>query len=205
MLDQMANTDDTVVSQKAFIQQMSPIEKWADRFLPIYGSRLRLRETVDYYIRYSLTSLAGCDPNCNDDANSSVFLDLNLDSDLLVDAIATAESYLYTPEKMDFATQLDRSFLPDIVRMAKESKIQLILVRTKHLDMPTESSEPSALKDYIGALKAYASQNNLEVLDFSHDERLTGNLFIDSHHLTPEGRLVFTKMLAEALRPILQK
>jgi hypothetical protein len=204
-LDMLANTDDTLVIQKAFIQQMGPVEKWADRYLPLYGSRLRLRETVDYYIRYTLTNLIGCNPGCNDDANVAVFQDLNLDSNLLVEAIATAESYLYTPEQLDFAAQLDKSFLPDIVGIAKENNIQLILVRTKHLDTPTEASESAPLKNYIQALKAYAEQNGVIVLDFAHDERLTSNLFVDSHHLSEAGSVVFTKMLAEALMPILKK
>jgi hypothetical protein len=205
LVDMLANTDDTLVIQKAFIQQMGPVEQWADRYLPLYGSRLRLRETVDYYIRYSLTNLTGCNPQCNDNANTTVFQDLNLDSNLLVEAIATAESYLYTPEQMDFATQLDKSFLPDIVSLAKENNIQLILVRTKHLDDPTEASESAALKDYIKALKTYAANNGVIVLDFAHDERLTSDLYIDTHHLSPAGSTVFTKMLAEALAPILKK
>jgi hypothetical protein len=205
LVDMLANTDDTLVIQKAFIQQMSPAEQWADRYVPLYGSRLRLRETVDYYIRYTLTSLAGCNPQCNDDANLIVFQDLNLDSNLLVEAIATAESYLYTSERMDFAAQLDKSFLSDIVGLAQENDIQLILVRTKHLDDPTEASESAALKGYIQSLKTYAEQNGVILLDFAHDARLTSDLYVDTHHLSPAGSTVFTKMLAETLIPILKK
>jgi len=205
LVDMLANTDDTLVIQKAFIQQMGPVEQWADRYVPLYGSRLRLRETVDYYIRYTLTNLVGCNQQCNDDANIAVFLDLNLDTNLLVDAIATAESYLYTPDQMDFAAQLDKSFLPEIVQLAQENNIQLILARTKHLNAPTEASESTALKNYIKALKTYAEQNNVIVLDFAHDEHLTSDLYVDSHHLSPAGSVVFTKMVAEALAPILKK
>jgi hypothetical protein len=205
IVDQLANTDDTLVIQKAFIQQMSPVEQWADRYLPLYGSRLRLRESIDYYIRYSLTSLVGCDQLCNNRANLAVLDDLKLDTNLLVDAIATAESYLYTPDQMNFAAQLDKSFLPDIVELAKENNIQLILVRTKHLNAPTEASEPAELQDYVKALKAYAGENGVIVLDFAHDKRLTSDLFMDSHHLTQAGKIIFTKMLAEALIPILKK
>jgi hypothetical protein len=199
LVDMLANTDDTLVIQKSFIQQMSPAEQWADRYLPLYGSRLRLRETLDYYTRYTLTNLTGCDPQCNDNANFTVFQDLNLDSNLLVEAIATAESYLYTPKQMDFAAQLDQSFLPDIIRLAQENNLQLILVRTKHLDTPTEASESAPLKGYIQALKSYAEQNGVIVLDFAYDKRLTSDLFVDSHHLSEAGSIVFTKMLAEAL------
>lgn len=204
LVDELANTDDTLLIQKAFIQQMNPVEQWADRYLPLYGSRLRLRETLDYYIRYTLPSLAGCGPECNDQANLTVFQDLNLDANLLVEAIATAESYLYTPKQLDFAAQLDQSFLPDMVRLTNENGIQLILVRTKHLDDPTAATESAALRAYIEALKQYAAQNQVQVLDFAHDERLTSDLFADSHHLSPAGQVVFTELLAEALQPILQ-
>jgi hypothetical protein len=205
LVDMLADTDDSLVIQKSFIEQMSPVEKWADRYLPLYGSRLRLRETVDYYIRYSVPGLLGCNEQCNDDANIAVFLDLNLDANMLVEAIATAESYLYTSERMDFAAQLDKSYLPDIVELAKENNIQLILVRTKHLDDLTEASESAPLKGYIQALKDYAQQNGVIVLDFAHDERLTKDLYVDSHHLSQVGSAVFTEMLANALTPILKK
>jgi len=205
LVDELANTDDKLLIQKAFIQQMSPLEQWADRYLPLFGSRLRIRESVDYYIRYTFSSLVGCDQQCNDNANNAVFQGVNLDSNLLVDAIATAESYLYTPDQLDFSAQLDNSFLPEIVRMAKENNIQLILVRTKHLDSPTESAESAALKGYITSLKTYAKKNGVTVLDFAHDERLTPDLFVDSHHLSPAGTDVFTKMLSEALKPVLIK
>ncbi len=205
LVDMLADTDDSLVIQKSFIQQMSPLEQWMDRYLPLYGSRLRLRETVDYYIRYSLPELMGCDQACNDEANLVVFQDLNLDANLLVEAIATAESYLYTPERLDFPAQLNQSYLPEMVSLTQGNAIQLILVRTKHLDDPTEASESAPLKGYIQALKAYAEQNGVIVLDFAHDERLTSDLYVDSHHLSEAGSDVFTRMLAEALSPILRK
>jgi hypothetical protein len=202
LVDELASPDDTVLVEKAFIQQMNPLEKWGDRFLPLYGSRLRLRETVDYYIRYTLPGLVGCSKQCNDDANIAVFQDLNLDANLLVEAIATAESYLYNPERLDFASQLPQSFLPEIVDLARKNNIQLILVRTKHLNDPSAATEDASLQAYITALKQYASKNNVIVLDFAHDDRLTSDLFTDSHHLSQRGAVVFTGMLAEALNPI---
>jgi hypothetical protein len=205
LLSDFASSKDKLLIQKAFIQQMSLPEQWADQYLPIYGSRLQLRETLDYSIRYTLSSLVGCNQKCNDDANIAVFKDNNLESNLLVEAIATAESYLYTPAQLDFAAQLDNSFLPEIVSLAKENNIQLVLVRTKHLDDPTAVSESAALKGYIEDLKSFADKNNVIVLDFAHDDRLTSDLFMDTHHLTPAGAVIFTNMLAEALNPIFHK
>ncbi len=204
MVDEVAKADDTLVVQKSFVQQMNPVEKLADAYLPLYGSRLNLRESIDNYIRYSLSGWLGCDINCNDNASLAVFQDMNLDANLLVEAIATAESYLYTPNQLNFAGQLDNSYLPDMVQIARDNNIQLILVRTKHLDDPSYATESAALKDYIVALKDYAQKNDVVVLDFAHDDRLTSDLFSDTHHLTPTGEGIFTGMLAEALKPVLK-
>ena len=204
LVNELAKADDTLVIDKAFVQQMNPVEKLADGYLPLYGSRLDLRQSIDYYIRYTLTSWLGCDQNCNDNASITVFQDLNLDANLLVEAIATAESYLYTPTQLNFSGQLNNSFLPDIVQIAKENNIQLILVRTKHLDDPSFATESPVLKDYIAALKDYAKKNNIIVLDFAHDDRLTSDLFSDTHHLTLQGASIFTALLADALKPILK-
>jgi hypothetical protein len=181
------------------------VEQLADQYLPIYGSRLRLRERLDYSIRYSLPAIFGCDVHCTDKANVKVFKDNNLDPNLLIDAVASAESYLYTPDKLDFNRQLEQSFLPEMVRIARENKIQLILVRTKHLDDLDEASESAGLQNYIRALKTYAAQNNIILLDFAHDPRLTKNLYFDNYHTRKTGEVVFTNILAEALRPILNK
>ncbi len=202
-VDELATKEDANLLQKAFIEQMSLPEQWLDRYFPVYGSRLRLRETIDYYLRYSLTSAVGCDPDCNAQANIAVFEDKNIDNTLLVEAIATAESYLYTPQQLNFEKQLPRSFLPDMVALAKENDIQLILVRTKHLQYPTAASEPLALRLYAQALQTYAAQNEIILLDFSHEDALTPEMFADSHHLNHSGMLTFTRLLADALQEVL--
>jgi lysophospholipase L1-like esterase len=104
---------------------------------------------------------------------------------------------------LDFELQLPRSFLPEIVRLCKENGIQLILVRMKTLNFPVVETEPRALSEYISDLRAYLDQNDVVLLDFSHDVRLTSAHFLDAVHMNAEGRAVFTPMLADALRPYL--
>ncbi len=204
-VDELSTPEDTLLLQKAYINAMNPLEKWADRYLPLYISRLRLRETLDFYLRYSLPRLTGCDIECTDNATLQVFQDNNIDEKLLVDAVATAESYLYAPQRLDFAGQVGKSFLPDMIQMARENDVTLILVRTRNLFYPDAPSEPLALRRYIRDFKAYAAENGVTVLDFAHDERLTPDLFYDPLHLTEDGARVFTSLLAEALIPHLKK
>jgi hypothetical protein len=205
LVSQLATSNEPLFIQRSFIQQMSLVEQVADQYLPIYGSRLLLREKLDYSIRYSLPAMFGCNTACTDDANIEVFKDNNLDQNLLTDAVASAESYLYKPDKLDFNKQVGQSFLPEMIRIARKNKIQLVLVRTKHLDDLDEVSESAGLKSYIQALKIYAAKNNVIVLDFAHDQRLTEDLYFDNYHMTSAGAVVFTNILAEALLPIINK
>jgi hypothetical protein len=63
--------------------------------------------------------------------------------------------------------------------------------------------EPAALKEYRNDLSHYLQSKDIPFVDFSHSERLTPSLFVDINHLNLEGKRVLTKMLVEAIRPIL--
>lgn len=47
MLDEFATDEDTLALQLAYINSMSPIEQFADRFFPLYGQRLDLRDSLE--------------------------------------------------------------------------------------------------------------------------------------------------------------
>ena len=83
---------------------------------------------------------------------NKVFGNQNFDPDQFNRAINLAENFLYTDENLDFEHQIDRSFLPEIIRLCKENNIKLILVRTKTLRFSREVPEPPALNEYIDDL-----------------------------------------------------
>ena len=183
---------------------MTFLEKWADQYFPPYSGRLVVRQTFNERVRVLLPELlAGCDMDCADAALSPVFFRRGFENKLLKRAVSSAEDYLYTPDKLDFNKQMPLSFLPEIVRLCHENNIQLILVRMKTLRYPNQATEPRALSNYISDLTAYLDQYNVILLDFSHDARLTLDDFLDSVHMSAQGRVKFTLMLAEALQPYL--
>jgi hypothetical protein len=199
-LDEYATPDDALIIQRSYINLMNPLEKIAERYFPLYGSRLNLRETVDFYIRYYATqAMLGCNKSCTQYAMSAVFDAGNVEPNILGDAIGTAESYLYTPQALDFDRQLNRSFLPEIVRMANENGIQLVLVRAKTLRYPDENSEPPELKTYMEKLSAYLDANNVALFDYGQDDRIKTEYFYDTLHLNEQGREIFTSLIVDAL------
>ena len=203
-LDEYATPNDTLLIERAYINLMNPLEKISERYLPLYGSRLSLRESLDYYIRYSGNKLLfGCDNHCTDKAMGIVYGAANMEQNILGDAIGTAEDYLYTPGALDFNQQVNRSFLPEIVRMCRENGIQLVLIRTKTMRYPDEASEPLALKTYMENMSAYLNANGVILLDFGQDERIKTEYFYDPLHLNEQGRLIFTEMIVDSLKAIL--
>jgi hypothetical protein len=203
-IDRLAGRDESVLIQRAYVNRMNTLEKLADQYFPPFSGRLVMRQTFNERAHTLLPKiLAGCDVGCTDAALSPVFFRRGFENQLLKRAVSSAEDYLYTPDKLDFELQLPRSFLPEIVRLCKENGIQLILVRMKTLNFPVVETEPRALSEYISDLRAYLDQNDVVLLDFSHDVRLTSAHFLDAVHMNAEGRAVFTPMLADALRPYL--
>ncbi len=203
-IDRLAGGDESVLIERAYVNRMNILEKWADQYFPPFSGRLVVRQTFNERARTFLPqTLAGCDVDCADAALSPVFFRRGFENQLLKRAVSSAEDYLYSPDKLDFEAQLPLSFLPEIVRLCRENDIQLILVRMKTLRYPNQATEPRTLSEYISDLRAYLDQNDVVLLDFSHDERLTPEHFLDAVHMNAQGRAVFTPMLADALQPYL--
>ncbi len=204
-IELLASSSDQLVAQLAFVNQMNPIERWAEAYFPIYDLRLKLRERIDYQIRYTLTrDLLNCGKRCTDTAMDEELRTANLEPGLLSDAVFTAESYLYSRALLDFDRQLPRSFLPEIVRIARENGIRLIFVRSKTLLFPTKASEPLGLDAYLADLERYLRDNDVAYADLNAGESISDEYFLDLVHMRPDGRIVYTEALAKALLPFIR-
>jgi hypothetical protein len=198
-IDEFASPDDTLLIERAYINQMTALERITEAYVPLYSSRWHVRQSLDYYIRYTLGgALLDCNTNCMDNAMEVVFKAGNLDVTFLSEAIASSDEYFYTAERLDFDEQVDISFLPEVIRLARENDIQLILVRMPTLYFMEPGSEPPGLHDYMQSLAEYLSRQEVAFFDFD-DKTLSEDYFSDSLHLNERGRQVFTKELVESL------
>jgi len=155
---------------------------------------------MDADIRYIAPSLAGCDENCTDYALGEIFAGADLEPKALVDALGAAESYLYTPQQLDFDSQVERSFLPDMLQIANANNVKLVFVRIKVESGHEDSPELNA---YLARLDEYLNGHNGSLLDFGSDQHLTHDLFRDPLHLNEQGQMVFTQLVADGLKGLL--
>jgi len=203
-LDQFATAREDVLLERAYLNFMNPLEKWALAYFPLYSSRQRLADKADYYARNLLPVLfLPCKGDCLDRAHAIVFHVDNVAPAFQEKALVEEEEFLFTPRAMDFEGQAGRSFLPEIIRLARENGIRLILAHERTLLFPAAGAEPKALQEYKRALASYLKANDVTLLDFSYDPRLPDDYFADVLHMNETGKAAFTQMLAEALLPLL--
>ena len=203
-IDEFAGPKDGELVKKAYLNQMNPLEKWAEAWFPPFGSRWNVRQAADAHIRYTMPRLQlGCDQPCMDNAMGVVFGDDNMDPNFLSGALAAADDYLYSDEALDFDQQVGESFLPDLIQLTREHGIQLVLVRMRILRFTAPGSEPPALRTYNEKLTAYLAANGVVYLDYSGEQLLTREAFDDPLHMNEQGQVIFTEMLGEDLLEVI--
>ena len=206
LLDDFARPREPLVTELAFINHMSAVEKIAEQYIPLYSARWELRTRLDGRIRYgTVSALLSCPQPCADDALNSIFGKQGVDVVALNRAVEDSQQSLYTSAALNFENQIDKSFLPAMIHLAQENNVTLLFIRTKTLTYPEYASEPPALRAYVKALKNYLSQqNNVSFLDFAHDERIEKSYFSDSLHFNAKGETAFTQILADELSRLLK-
>jgi hypothetical protein len=204
-IDEFATAREDFLLERAYLNFMHPLERWALAYFSLYSSREQLTGTLDHYARNAVPGLLlGCQDACLERADATVYHVNNLRDEFRVGAIVTDEDILYTRQAMNFDAQVERSFLPEIIRLARENGIRLILVHERTLLFPSLQAEPQALQKYKQALSAYLKDNDVPLLDFSYDPRLPESFFEDPLHMNATGEAVFTQLLADALMEIMQ-
>jgi len=198
LIDKFASPDDSLLMKRAYLAQLSPMQMALEMFFPLYTYRTNLRDAMDTGLRPALPGLLGCDAACADDSLTFVLGDIQ--PDIFAASILQAEQILYTPGQLDFAAQVDQSFLPEIIRLAQERGIQLVFVRAPTNLFPNPADEPAGLKQYMADLNAYLTEQNILMLDLSRIQGIGPAQFSDPHHMTLEGKAIFTSVLAETLK-----
>lgn len=203
LIDEVAGDNESVLLQKAYWSQISPLERILETHLPVFGERTSLVEKIDNRLKYSLPLLLQqCDKTCLDADLDKTFTQGNMLQDTFAQTGMNADPY--SGWDWDFSSLVNTSFLPDIIRMAQEKNIRLIFIREKNARVMNLSDESADMRRYFQQLADYFSQQGLPYLDFAHNSSLTIDLFRDRMHLTPAGREIFTRLVAQELTSLIK-
>lgn len=115
----------------------------------------------------------------------------------------TAADLAEAPQAIDFDSQVGRSFLPEIVRLAERAKIRLAFIRVQRrpsADGPPAQSE--ALVRYMKELEAYLEQHGAYFHDDWGDPEQPLAIYADGDHLVRDARIPYTDRFLEKHAPI---
>jgi hypothetical protein len=203
MIDEISGEQESVLLQKAYLNQLNPLEGYLDSHLPIFGERQTLKDKIDNRLKYTLPQLfQNCTKPCLDKALDEVFDAKNMLPSVLPQSEINPEGW--SGSEWDFNAVVEKSFLPDMIQITRERGIQLILVREKNIVISTRQDESQAMRKYFQEMADYLKKEGVSLLDFAHDPALTMDLFRDEMHLSPQGRIVFTRLVAEGFSSILK-
>ena len=99
----------------------------------------------------------------------------------------------------DFSSAVQKSFLPTMIDLVKNKKIELIFVRVKRRNQEKISRSPE-LSKYILDLKKYLTEREVRLIDFTNNMEITPEHYADGDHLNSRGRIVFSSLLAKELQ-----
>jgi hypothetical protein len=74
IIDEVAGENETVLLQKAYLNQINPVEGFLDSNIPLFGERQTLKDKIDNRLKYSLPQLfQKCSKSCLDQAMDTAF------------------------------------------------------------------------------------------------------------------------------------
>lgn len=212
-IGQLATEDEPLLHRLAYFSDHHHVDRFLQRHWTLFQHRDSLQQLVERKVhKYVARSLfhSDWDDDEVEEAIERVLADENMDEELITAAQAAGEDQ-GDPAGCDFHARLKTSFLPHIVDQAKRNGITLIFARIKTLrdatrDEARERGEPVApprpkLARYIGDLRAYLAAHDMPMLDFAATPHIKKRHFREHDHLSGNGRRIFTRLLAEALRP----
>jgi len=215
-IDRFVRGEEPVLDRLAYFRDVGSVEYFLKRRWTVFQRRAELRQRAELAFKQDLvgallgeraTALEGGAKGAID----RVFSEDNKIPELVSAAQGRAEQVI-DPKLFDFADQMPRSFLPEIVRIAEERGIQLILVRLRprrNAEHPVDrSSFPGwvheLLPGYERDFAAYIEQHGIPLLDFAEDARIGLDWYANGDHLNTEpGEVGFTRLLVEAVQPYL--
>jgi len=197
LIEQWTLAEEPLLDRLAY--QSETGSRWAralEKAWPLYGSRRRLRNKAEGYLKAAMEAMLGVPSGQIARAADTALGDSKLDPERLNELQGAAEETSVPV----FSEVVDRSLLPEIIRVTEDAGIQLILVRVKRRSDAMGIPQEPEMVEYIDALKAYLAERRIRILDFSDDLRIGIDLFAAGDHLDRgNGRPVFTRILAEAL------
>ena len=97
-----------------------------------------------------------------------------------------------------FYEEIEKSFLPAIIQIAKEKKIDLVLVKTsKNPSISTKIQVQILQKSYVENLSSYLNSNGVHFIDMTEVDWIDAAMFYDSAHIRSRYKIHYTELFTK--------
>ena len=212
-IGQLATDHEPLLDRLAYFTDHHHVDLFFQRHWTLFQHRDRLQQLVELKVHKHVARRLfdeDWDEDEVEEAIERVLADEHMDEELITAAQAAAEQQ-QDEAVYDFHARLQESFLPHIIDQAQRNGIKLIFARIKTLrdaarDEARERGEPAPppcpkLASYIRHLRHYLAAHDMPMLDFTTTPHIKRRHFREHDHLCGNGRQIFTRLLADALRP----
>lgn len=104
-------------------------------------------------------------------------------------------------KRYDFDKRVAHSFLPEMIRLAKEASLKLVFVRLE--SMPNMDGSPkvpsSETLDYLSKLIEYLKKEEVDFHDFEGDRDFEWAMYLDGGHIKAAYKKFYTEHLVKTL------
>lgn len=205
-IDMLAGKNEETLDKKAYLSEMGDFEFLLRKNIPILQKQYEISTATTQAIKdFTANTFYGYPKGEADKTIARVFADENLDEELLSKYQINVETNKDV-SKYVFIERYEKSFLPDIIQLAKANNIELIFVRIKRRRDIEPRKQEEELLNYISDLRKKLESEGVIMIDYTNDKRLTEAHYAAGDHLNKEpGMKLFTEMVADTLKPIISK
>lgn len=208
-LEEIAAPEDTDVYEIAIGHTKSPFLKIPEKYIPLFAYRSEIYQSIVTEVRNWLPGLLlSCDDTCVDTAFDQVFDDYQINAFLWEELVRSLDASLDNEVHFDFNANVDSSFLPLIMKDARNAGIIPVFIRTKYRSQAQGEQDSPELEAYLDDLTSYIHQNGGLFIDLADVDKLTADMYRDDIHLNlddaPEASEIIARNIRKHLRSILQ-
>ena len=204
-IDQFAGLNEDLVVQLSYVNNLSWFENKVSRYVPIYGDRLLIKRRLENYFKINILESV-INKSGEDVLNDSdvVFNANNKIPEIYKEYIKAYIKDLYSDKNLNFSQQLQKSYLPEMIRLAKENGVNLIFVRLPNRVDYISTKKKLNLQDYMTQLLAYLAEEQVSSIDMASGFSWPEQYFSDAIHMTQEGQDSFTPLFAQSIEDFLK-
>jgi hypothetical protein len=201
--EMLESEDKELVDRLISMGDMKKEHYWLMKNIPLMRGSDEIERKILFFIKaHLIRPLRGQSLDEIDLSVRRVFAEEKMNEELLTAAQLAAET-TEDQSKYNFQKQLERSFLPHMIEVAKQEDIQLIFVRMKRRRDLEPEREPPALAEYMERMERYLRKQGAPLLDFTGETRLKKEHYAAGDHLNQKGNTLFTQLLVQRVKEII--